>query len=166
MLFRSLGDWWLATYLLAVPWSPLFYVMAWPFPGMLVPSAWKWSLLAVWSFPFCWLGMAATVRRLRDAAIDVRLAGLFVVPCINLLLFSLACVLPSATARQRASSLPPRTAHFPWPALIAAATSILLLIACLTAVPSYGLALFLGVPFMQGFVVGTLTSDRLLTDSF
>lgn len=60
------------------------------------------------ALPFIWLGVAMTVRRLRDIGQPVWLVVLFFMPYINLLFFAVLCVLPT---REQ----PPRTESAPWP---------------------------------------------------
>jgi uncharacterized membrane protein YhaH (DUF805 family) len=63
--------------------------------------------LIMMSLPFIWIGVAMTVRRLRDAALPLWLTCLFFVPFINVLFFLILCFLPS---RQIQGSVAP-----PWP---------------------------------------------------
>ena len=62
------------------------------------------------AMPFLWVGLAMTVRRLRDAGQPVWLVVLFFLPIFNLLFFLMLCFLPSrsragqASAKRRADS--------------------------------------------------------------
>jgi uncharacterized membrane protein YhaH (DUF805 family) len=56
------------------------------------------------AFPFVWIGIALTVRRLRDLGASAWLSCLFFVPVLNLLFFLLLCLRPG---RGYATSLPP-----------------------------------------------------------
>jgi uncharacterized membrane protein YhaH (DUF805 family) len=125
-------------------------------------SAFLASLLIV-SLPFLWVGLATTVRRLRDAGQPVWLSGLFFVPFINLLFFIALCWLPNG---ERA----PAKEGAPWPtsntlgnwiprskigsalASIAATTAIGLGFVVLGTqiLGAYGWSLFVGVPFFLG----------------
>ena len=62
------------------------------------------------AMPFLWVGLAMTVRRLRDAGQPVWWVVLFFFPILNLLFFLLLCFLPS---RQQAE----REEAAPWPAV-------------------------------------------------
>ena len=66
------------------------------------------ATMLVVALPFLWIGVAMTVKRLRDAGQPLWLAVLFFVPFINLLFFISLCFLPS---RQRAET----RVGAPWP---------------------------------------------------
>jgi uncharacterized membrane protein YhaH (DUF805 family) len=66
------------------------------------------AILLLCSTPFLWVGVAMTVRRLRDAGQPVWLVVLFFIPVINLLFFLALCALPSL---QRAAY----SEGAPWP---------------------------------------------------
>jgi uncharacterized membrane protein YhaH (DUF805 family) len=121
------------------------------------------SILLLVSIPFLWIGLAMTVRRLRDAGQPVWLAGLFFVPFVNLLFFLALCVLPKG---ERA----PANEGAPWPgpntldgliprsklgsavASIAATTVMGLLFVLLgtEVIGAYGWSLFVALPFCLG----------------
>src|SRR6266852_3053446 len=56
--------------------------------------------------PFIWIGVAMTVRRLRDAGQPVWLAILFFIPFLNLLLLLALCFLPSRQHEERLEAAP------------------------------------------------------------
>jgi len=113
--------------------------------------------------PFLWLGLAMTVKRLRDAGQPTWLAALFFVPVVNLLFFLILCFLPQRSA----SGILEGT---PWPGPHALdsiiprnrAGSALISIAATTffglaftffgtkVVATYGWSLFVGLPFCLG----------------
>src|SRR5438270_8748195 len=62
------------------------------------------------AMPFIWIGLAMTVRRLRDAGQPVWLVIFFFFPFVNLLFFYVLCVLPT---RQQA----PSQEAAPWPSV-------------------------------------------------
>jgi uncharacterized membrane protein YhaH (DUF805 family) len=66
------------------------------------------ATLLLFSVPFIWIGVAMTVKRLRDAGQPVWLVVLFFVPVINVLFLLALCVLP---ARER----PQEFEGAPWP---------------------------------------------------
>jgi uncharacterized membrane protein YhaH (DUF805 family) len=66
------------------------------------------ATLLLFSIPFLWLGVAMTVRRLRDAGQPVWLVMLFFIPVINVLFFLTLCALPP---RERAED----SEGAPWP---------------------------------------------------
>jgi len=63
------------------------------------------TLLLV-SIPFIWVGVAMTVKRLRDAGQPLWLVILFFVPLINLLFFLLLCALPPHERSQELEGAP------------------------------------------------------------
>jgi len=90
-----------------------------PFPSNLRPADLRGSelqlsltLLAL-SFPFVWLGICQTVRRLRDCGQPLWLSVLFFLPFVNLLFFAILCCLPSRVAAPDPGEIPkieiPRT---------------------------------------------------------
>src|SRR6267143_3383192 len=64
--------------------------------------------LLLLSIPFLWMGLAMTVRRLRDAGQPVWLVVLFFIPVINILFFLTLCALPP-------SERPADAEGAPWP---------------------------------------------------
>ena len=62
-----------------------------------LPASDVWFFLAMLgvAVPFVVVGLAVTVRRLRDAGLSLRLAALFFVPFLNLLFFAILSLLPS-----------------------------------------------------------------------
>ncbi len=99
-LLKSNLDRVIATYLFHRPWGLLNYWF--PFPTVSKPWLLKGAdanliltLLSV-SLPFIWLGVAQTVRRLRDCEHPLWVSGLFFVPFANVLFFGVLCCWPSA----------------------------------------------------------------------
>ena len=121
--------------------------------------------------PFIWLGLAMTVKRLRDAGQPVWLAILFFIPFVNFLLFAILCCLPP---RERGLTEEAE----PWPhqrglapfiprsqfgsALLAIALSafIGLFFAVIgsSVVQTYGWSLFVGLPFCMAMFAVLLHS--------
>ena len=94
-----------ATYSFHHPWGLLNYWF--PFPSVMGPSLLRGpaarlalTLLAI-SFPFIWLGLAQTLKRLRDIEQPLWLAILFFVPFANLLFFAALCLWPSVPGAER-----------------------------------------------------------------
>src|SRR5437773_1241376 len=120
------------------------------------------TLLLV-SIPFVWVGVATTVKRLRDAGQPVWLVVLFFFPFVNVLFFLILCLLPP-----RESS--PESEEAPWPgphgfdrfiphtqlgsaALAIAVTGILglaFVIMGTMVICAYGWGLFIALPFCLG----------------
>ena len=110
------------------------------------------------AIPFFWIGIALTLRRLRDAGKRAAWVFLFFVPVANLALFLWLSLAPSTAVetepvsasidlpkgqRNRGSLLGIVLALVLGPLLVALSTRFLLL---------YGWGLFLGVPFFTGFL--------------
>lgn len=113
--------------------------------------------------PFIWIGLAMTVRRLRDAGQPVWLAALFFVPLLNVLFFLALCCLPPHDRPQTKEAAPwpsvrPLDGIIPRSELGSAILSIVLtsvigLIFVLLGtkvIGSYGWSLFVALPFCLG----------------
>jgi uncharacterized membrane protein YhaH (DUF805 family) len=120
------------------------------------------TLLLV-SIPFIWIGVAMTVKRLRDAGQPVWLVVLFFVPFVNLLFLLLLCALPPHKRSRESEAAP-------WPgphgidrfiphskigsaALSIAVTTILglgFVIMGTLLIGAYGWGLFVALPFCLG----------------
>jgi uncharacterized membrane protein YhaH (DUF805 family) len=105
-LLKSNLDRVIATYFFHRPWGILSYWF--PFPTATGPlqlngadANLSIALLAI-SLPFIWLGVAQTVRRLRDCSQPLWLSVLFFVPFANLLFFAVLCCWPSAHSAEYA----------------------------------------------------------------
>ena len=162
-------DYLVMTYVFHRVWSPLFY---WRPFGMVQTirlaagdeAGFGLTMLLI-SLPFLWLGLAMTVKRLRDASHPVWLVCLFFVPLVNLVYFAVLCALPSVKEEES-----PREEAAPWPSVrpldgwiphskfgsallsIGLTTLLGLLFAALgtEVVRSYGWGLFVALPFCLG----------------
>jgi len=109
-------DYLVMTYVFHRVWSPLFY---WRPFGMVQTirlaagdeAGFGLTMLLI-SLPFLWLGLAMTVKRLRDASHPVWLVCLFFVPLVNLVYFAVLCALPSVKEEES-----PREEAAPWPSV-------------------------------------------------
>jgi uncharacterized membrane protein YhaH (DUF805 family) len=115
--------------------------------------------LILWAvaLPFFWIGIALTLRRLRDANMRLALVFLFFVPLANLFFFLFLCCAPSAPLQpSTAASLPFRrgSATVLLGALLAAAIGVIAVYFGANILARYGFGLFLGVPFFTGFLAG------------
>jgi len=145
---------WLAT---GRVWSALDYLHPVDLLGRrAVPSApgWLMPTLALWTMPFLWIGISMSMRRALDAGRSAWLALLFFVPGLNYALMAALSLLPS-----RVRSVPPRETPRPYEhklprALLAMAAGVTIGLAMLALsayrFASYGVALFLGTPFVMG----------------
>ena len=129
-----------------------------------------YATLAVIAVPFVWVGVALTVRRLRDAGLSLGWVVLFFVPFLNLLFFLLLSVLPSAGTEPAWSGTGQR-ALATWvpdhPLGSAAFALIVTLPVALTTVVlgvqflvHYGWGVFVGVPFVVGLTAALLHGYR------
>lgn len=124
-----------------------------------------WRLLLP-SLPFLWCGVVLTLQRLRDARLPLPLAVLFVVPVLKWLLFLLALCSPSAggittVPAGQSPALPPRDAGLP--GRLGSAVIGLVGAGLFTVLAGwlgteqlnlYGWGLFVGIPFVAGFLAG------------
>src|SRR5258708_24740558 len=115
------------------------------------------ALLAI-AIPFFWVGIALTLRRLRDARKAAAWVFLFFVPVANLVVFLWLAVNPSAAAGMATDTarddLPRKTSNRY--AAIGIALAVALGLAFVTVstrfLMGYAWGLFLGVPFLTGFI--------------
>lgn len=120
------------------------------------------------ALPFIWIGLACSIRRLRDAGLPLPLVLAFLVPALNLFLVATLCLLPTGVAEpdrvpgtldeQEAQfgldgSRPKlRWRDFAKASLIAGALGFVLTIVSATQFANgYGLGMFLALPFFVGF---------------
>jgi uncharacterized membrane protein YhaH (DUF805 family) len=121
------------------------------------------ATLLLTALPFIWVGIAMTLRRLRDAGLPVWLVVLFFAPFVNLLFFAALCLLPphERPLSQQAAPWPgPRSLDsiIPHSKLGSAALSIVLTTAIgltfavlgVSYFGAYGWSLFVGLPFCLG----------------
>ncbi|MDP3070406.1 MAG: SRPBCC family protein [Opitutaceae bacterium] len=145
-------------------WLPWNYFLADP-----AVTAWEKNrnlalTLAALSLPFIAIGVVLTVRRLRDAGWPLWLVTLFFVPFVNLAFFLTLCLLPTKPAETADGTKAPeawwrRIFHFDSRLGSAAAAIMLttvLMVALVTlgtaVLKNYGWGLFVGVPFVGGFL--------------
>jgi len=126
-------------------------------PGTLLP------LLGLWTLPFLWIGLTLTLRRALDAGRSAWLALLFFVPVLNYILMATLCLLPTQPGRGEASPSPRRNGKLPSALLsIAAGVGIDfgMFVLSVYGMRDYGLALFVGTPFVAGIVGGYIYNRR------
>ena len=145
-------------------WTPLNYWMAGDSFGALLYNdalaGARWVLLGT-AIPFCWAGVALTLRRLRSAGLPPWLVAVFFMPGLNFLLFVTLMLLPpreDSPARRPAKDgylarIIPRSALG---SALAAMAMTFIPIAALVLMgtkwlQNYGWGLFVGIPFLVGF---------------
>jgi len=126
-------------------------------------------LLFVTALPFIWIGLMLTIKRLRDTQLPVWLSTFFFVPVLNLILFAVLCAYPGSLR----SSAPTPAREMPnsfWPdhrigsAVLAVAvgafTGLIFTWLDLRLMGIYGFGLFLGLPFVMGYVAVWVVTRR------
>jgi hypothetical protein len=137
-------------------WTPLAYVH----PSLVareaatgVPPQWVFWVMVAWSLPFYWIGISMTVRRTVDAGLAAAWSLLFFVPIVNYLYMVLLCFLPPSEA-----PAPPSASHrdVAGGVVYSTAAGVLVGLAMMGVsvvwLRGYGASLFLGTPFVMGFV--------------
>jgi len=117
------------------------------------------AILLLTAIPFIWIGITMTLKRLRDAGQPLGLTLLFFAPIVNLLFFALLSVLPSKEVEAGRVSI---GASLYWPrsrggsaalaALLAGLLGVLITYGDLRFLGSYGLTLFIALPFVMGYL--------------
>jgi len=164
---KFLLDWVVVTRLFHRPWSLLNYWR--PFGAIsgvhalsLENRLFGGTMLFL-ALPFIWLGLAMTVKRLRDAGEPTWIAALFFAPIANLLFFVVLALKPAAAGNLSADegvSWPPKmlAAWIPETRAGSAIASIAITAAIglgftllgTEVVATYGWGLFVGLPFCLG----------------
>ncbi|HEX8154490.1 MAG TPA: hypothetical protein VF698_15255, partial [Thermoanaerobaculia bacterium] len=141
-------DWSIATRVFGARWSPLSY---WRLIDLTAPGspAQMCATLLALSLPFLWFGMAMTLLRLRDTGASAGWASLFFVPVANALLFAALSILPSGRPRKSDASGVFESVLF---AVVGTTAVTAAMIALSTEIlASYGVGLFIAVPFCVGY---------------
>jgi uncharacterized membrane protein YhaH (DUF805 family) len=119
--------------------------------------------MALVAAPFIWVGIAMTVKRLRDAGLPNRLVFLFfILPAVNVVFFLLLCLLPSREDQEMAakggwSVLETYLPNSRWGSAMLGAFAGAIFGAILSWVSiallgGYGFTLFLAIPFFMGYL--------------
>lgn len=159
-------DRFVATFLFGRPWNVLSYLKS-PEGGSetLAQQAAFYGTLLGMALPFIWVGVALTMRRLRDADWPVGLALLFFVPFVNLPFFLLLSLVPGRTDESRRILRPGAFARI-IPESAPGSAAIAVLLTAVLSVPviavgvsvlrQYGAGLFVGLPFALGLSAALL----------
>jgi len=160
-------DWLVVTRIFHRPWSLLNYWR--PFGAISGMRSFSVEqrlfacLLVFVALPFIWLGLAMTVKRLRDAGQPTWLSALFFAPIANLLFFLALSLMPSVDEENTEEAMPwpgvgaldrwiPRSTAGSAVVSIGVTTIFGLLLTLLgtAVIAQYGWGLFLGLPFSLG----------------
>lgn len=164
---KFLGDWLVVTKAFHRPWSLLNYWR--PFGAIsgihslsLENRFFAGTMLFV-ALPFLWLGLAMTVKRLRDAGQPTWLAALFFAPIVNVLFFLTLAILPPVRDGEREEGTPwpevpalekliPRSgpASAVFSIVLTCLLGFLLVFLGTEVIAQYGWSLFVGLPFCLG----------------
>jgi uncharacterized membrane protein YhaH (DUF805 family) len=123
-----------------------------------------WAL----AIPFFWTGIALTLRRLRDCGYRAGWIFLFFVPVANLLFFLfLSIAPPSISPEMDGSTVPDVDASQPNGVavagiLIATVIGVAMVLLGANFLTQYAWGLFLGVPFLAGFVASWFLNRKSL----
>ena len=170
-------DWVVVTRIFHRPWSLLNYWR--PFGAISGVHSLSFEnrlfagLMLFIALPFIWLGLAMTVKRLRDAGEPTWVAALFFAPVANLLFFLVLILKPSAKEAGREEGAPwpgPRFLDSWVPETRAGSALVSIAVTALIGlgftllgtqvVATYGWGLFVGLPFCLGLFAVLLHSYR------
>ena len=125
------------------------------------------AILWAIAIPFFWVGIALTLRRLRDAGLHSCWIFLFFVPLANLILFLWLTFAPSTTepiSEQAAAGQLRRSAKLEKTTVLGVVLAVVLGVLLATlgtgVLMVYGWGLFLGVPFLAGFVASWFRNSK------
>lgn len=146
-------------------WTPVSYLMTAPVmlsarfadaPNYLAPT------LVVWTLPFLWIGVSLSLRRALDANLSAWVALLFFVPGASYVMIAALCALPTSDRiprdpRDRVGVSEGRKLPGALLAIgVGTTLGLGMLLFAVTFLTSYGLALFMGTPFVVGAVTAFL----------
>ena len=125
------------------------------------------GVYVLWTLMFMWIGASMTHRRLQDAGKSPILTILFFVPFINHFAMLFFGVIPSQVSLEEEINIESaQKIDDPWwlefwgsavaGTLIGAAVVVLFSVFSVFVIGEYGLTLFAGLPFVNGFVVCAL----------
>ena len=122
-------------------------------------------ILALWTLPFFWVGEALSVRRAIDAGLTPWVALLFFVPLLNYAFMLAMSVWPSSRPQPaeaaRPTGTPPRADRVAG-ILAGLAIGLTMMAISVFGMHRYGIALFLGTPFLIGAVSAFLFNRHIV----
>ena len=147
-------------------WTPLDYLSAGvPGPNRLPGASTAFLVaLGIWTLPFLWIGITMTVRRAIDAGLSAWTAMFFFVPWVNYaFMLTLSAIPTRVRPSQRVET--PRTYEARLPsAMLSIAAGMAIGLAMMAIgvylLNGYGVALFVGTPFIMGAVTAFLFNRR------
>jgi uncharacterized membrane protein YhaH (DUF805 family) len=150
-------------------WSPIDYLRTGIARADRVPGASTAFLVAlgIWTLPFLWIGITMTVRRAIDAGLSAWTSLFFFVPWLNYVFMLMLSALPTNTTP--AAFAPPADAPRSYEARLPSAMlsigagmgiGLAMIGIGVFALNGYGLALFVGTPFVMGAVTAFLFNRR------
>jgi uncharacterized membrane protein YhaH (DUF805 family) len=105
------------------------------------------------AIPFFWVSVALTLRRLRDAGINAAWVLLLFVPFANFALFLWMALAPSRSEGEPVTGHLKMSYRLAVPGvLLAAGIGLVFVLLSTSQFAEYGAGLFLGVPFLAGFI--------------
>jgi uncharacterized membrane protein YhaH (DUF805 family) len=146
-------------------WAPDDYFSPSSTPLLDLPrdDATLFAVLVAVSLPFIWIGIALTLRRLRDAGLPAWLAAVFFVPVANVVFFAVLSVVPTREREERPSGrrlarVVPRSdvGSAALAVVVTAAAAVALLVLGVGVLETYGWGVFVGIPFAVGLVAALL----------
>lgn len=166
-LLKYFFDYFVASALLGHTWWASDYLF--PRPGRLI-ARWDASprqaafLFLCIALPFIWVGVNLCIRRLRTLGWRPGWIACFFIPYVNLIFFAVlvfARSVPTPNPGADPNTQPNvQTALGPTNGILlvmaVAAASIVVIVLSTTLFKSYGFGLFLGIPFLTGFIPGLL----------
>jgi uncharacterized membrane protein YhaH (DUF805 family) len=163
-----------AKFVFAQPWELRDYI--WPKSPLArlsdphAPYLFYFTMLCL-AAPFAWAGVCLCAKRLRAAGLSSWPVIFFFVPLVKWFFFATIAVLPARSKPEQpneVSSSRGLAGFLPQSAIGSAAAAIvitlivtlLLVLASVYLMPSYGFTLFIGVPFFAGFLATILYGAR------
>src|SRR5437764_5377558 len=122
-------------------------------------SAEMFLALLIASVPFLWFGMVMTLLRLRDAGRSAGWAAVFFVPVLNVVLFETLCLLPSRRA-PHARDLSGLLESSLFAVVLTLAVTTLAIALATRVFATYGIGLFVAVPFSVGYLSAFILRRR------
>jgi uncharacterized membrane protein YhaH (DUF805 family) len=164
----------MARFVFQQPWDAREYV--WPKSPLAhlsdpsAPRLFYFSMLCL-AAPFAWIGISLCAKRLRAAGLSTWPVIFFFVPLLKWFFFATAALLPPRAQPEAPEIRDPSigwTRWLPQTTVGSAATaivitvivSLLIVLASIYLIPSYGFTLFIGVPFFTGFLATALYGAR------